>query len=505
MKIGFLFGAGAEIGYGLPSGGDFALNIFRQDASPSKNEFKKMRETIDPTTQYAANWLPDDYKNKNISSFGKTVFEAIIKDTIEHNRNKIVEKLNCLDDIAEIKVSEIEKNAHRSVREAIKNLTGRELANMNMRQSVAFVDAFSEGDKLFSNNYFSALLFLYKSKSEISDNTRKELGKIIVAILQLQIGALSEKLSRKINDSLFSKKDDDIDLFDDLGDIIKLNYQSSGMSGLDYLMDKKEVKINNDEDTVLLFAQKLIEAIYATVLDYKSLIDANWHSLYCPQAEWAKFCKISIFLLTVREYIKSQCDQINKGTGYYHDLKTEIENHGIDVSIIATTNYNSLIADILGNEIAYMNGSTEEWYDPYINRIGTKEKLQKEENHFLVPLIFTQSGTKPMTAIEMSIRYVTTYEAFKKSDIICIVGFGFNKDDEHINGLFRSLIEDYDKKIVVVEKENRKDKVLVQKEIGEQLKVRKVENIEVILVDNERNLDNRNWIMELKKMKIDSI
>ena len=33
MKIGFLFGAGAEIGYGLPTGGKFALEIFRQDTA----------------------------------------------------------------------------------------------------------------------------------------------------------------------------------------------------------------------------------------------------------------------------------------------------------------------------------------------------------------------------------------------------------------------------------------------------------------------------------------
>ncbi len=29
-KLGFFFGAGAEVGYGLPSGGRFALDIFRQ-------------------------------------------------------------------------------------------------------------------------------------------------------------------------------------------------------------------------------------------------------------------------------------------------------------------------------------------------------------------------------------------------------------------------------------------------------------------------------------------
>ena len=40
MKYGILFGAGAEIGYGLPSGGKFALDIFRYDVSKSKKNFK---------------------------------------------------------------------------------------------------------------------------------------------------------------------------------------------------------------------------------------------------------------------------------------------------------------------------------------------------------------------------------------------------------------------------------------------------------------------------------
>ncbi len=39
MKYGFLFGAGAEMGYGLPSGGRFALDIFRHDSSKSKQVF----------------------------------------------------------------------------------------------------------------------------------------------------------------------------------------------------------------------------------------------------------------------------------------------------------------------------------------------------------------------------------------------------------------------------------------------------------------------------------
>ncbi|CAI3192868.1 MULTISPECIES: hypothetical protein [Clostridium] len=55
------------------------------------------------------------------------------------------------------------------------------------------------------------------------------------------------------------------------------------------------------------------------------------------------------------------------------------------------------------------------WYDPYVNRLGKREELSSKEQHFLVPLIFTQSGTKPMTLIEMSKQYVKMYDEFKDS------------------------------------------------------------------------------------------
>lgn len=95
-KVGFLFGAGAEIDYGLPTGGKFALDIFRQDVSESKKEFIEMRNSIDNTTVYAGEWLPEDYKTRSVSSYGKSVIENIIKDTLEHKREYIISSLgNC--------------------------------------------------------------------------------------------------------------------------------------------------------------------------------------------------------------------------------------------------------------------------------------------------------------------------------------------------------------------------------------------------------------------------
>lgn len=54
MKLGFLFGAGAEFDYDMPSGGQFALDIFREDPSSSKSEFKSMRTSIDKQNMLAS-------------------------------------------------------------------------------------------------------------------------------------------------------------------------------------------------------------------------------------------------------------------------------------------------------------------------------------------------------------------------------------------------------------------------------------------------------------------
>lgn len=459
MKLGFLFGAGAEIAYGLPSGGKFALDIFRQDSSISKEEFRKMREEIDLTTNYVYQWLPNDYREKNISSYGKTVFENIIKDTIEHNRENIIKKMNAFDVIASQEKNHLEKNECYNIDDIIEKVLGKNINNCHMNAIVSFNEAFKEGNEIFSSQYFSALLEIYKKKDGLGTKEKNELGKILVSLMQLQIGALSENLTRKINDNIFSKKDDEIDLFDDLGEIIRLNYQATGLTGMEYLLENNKSKTENDSGKILRFAQNIIEAVYSSVLDYKSLIDSNWHYLYCPKDDWAKFCKISIFLLTVRNYILRQLKSVDitESQGYYDDLAEYVSNKEVTPSVIATTNYNDFIEKIVDHEVTYLNGSVKQWYDPYLNKIGLKEELDKVEKHFLVPLMFTQSGTKPMTSIRKSMEYVDMYKSWKESDGIVVVGFGFNPDDEHINGIMRILIDEDNKNLYVISIEKEKE------------------------------------------------
>lgn len=494
-KIGFMFGAGAEISYGLPTGGDFALNIFRQDATESKEIFKRQRDSVDRNSRYAQ-WLPEDYETKNITIFRKKAFEDIIRSTVEQNRKNIIDRLNDLDTIASQIVAEMRADTI-DIDQDFQNINGRAVSDSFMDRTISFVDEFKDGDKLFKSNYYSSLLLAYKALRKKKTTKAGELGKIITAILQLHIGALGETLTHRLNEGVFNKKDDDLDILDDLGDIIQLNYQSVGMAGLEYLLDIQAPDISSEEGRILKFAQKLIEKIYSCVLDYKSLIDSNWMYLYHPSTEWGKFCKISIFLLNVQKYINSLFSSLQPGKkGYYDDLFAAEQNKKLSICAVGTSNYSPLIGNLLKrDDIVFLNGSTQLWYDPYLNKIGTEEQLSSYK-HFIVPLMFTQSGTKPMISIDMSSRYVEYYTALAAADEICVIGFGFNSDDEHINGIFRELVDNKGKMLTIVApKRNERDAVLdFKKTVCEKLKIQKQENISVIFVDDKHERNGVNWI-----------
>ena len=493
MTYGFLFGAGAEIAYKLPPGGQFALDIFRQDTTGPKKEFRDMRDAVDPTTTYAGKWLPKDYPDKNINTFGKSVFQSIIMSTVEHRRGQIVKKVNDFDEMASSLVEKL-KSEGIDVDKAFEELLGRAITNIQLDQIISYNDAFKKGNKLFESNYFSALLSVYRDKD---DPGKLILRRILLSIMQLQLGALSEELAQNINDNLFSKKDEKIDLFDDFGELIKLNYNAAGVSGLEFLLENPEIETKTSYGIILRFAQLLIEDIYSSVLDYKSLIDSNWHYLYNPSSDWAKFCKISIFLLTVHHYIIKLGDEADKynDNGYYNMLRKSLDEGAYKASAIATTNYNKIIEEILGASypVTYLNGSVAVWYDPYLNKVGNRKELDNSEHHIIVPLLFTQSGTKPMTSISMSVKYVEMYQKWKKSDAIVVVGFGFGSDDEHINGILRTLVNDDGKELIIVTLKHDRSEDAEARDIAQKLKIMDHRKIKMILVDRNGKKDDKPW------------
>lgn len=287
--------------------------------------------------------------------------------------------------------------------------------------------------------------------------------------------------------------------------MFRLEFDRVGSTALELLLNENRNFDTSDEASVIsLFSaisQKILENLFSTVLDYQKLIDDHFRFLFSPSTEWAKFTRMAIFMEIAHEYIIKQKPDSIPNEGYYHDVKKFIDSGG-EVSVIGTSNYNSLFQEI-NNEINlpqisvfHLNGSTKDFYNPYKNeviQINDRDNYSREQ--ILVPFMLTQSGLKPLTSVEMSRRYVDLFDAYKDSDIIISVGFGFNKDDSHINGLFRELVEKENKKLFVV--------TIDPKETTQALKKKlrlddNLDNVKVILVNSETRCSNGTiWYKEV--------
>ena len=486
------------MGYGLPSGGKFAIDLFRQDPTKYKKKLRKTLEEIKVTSTYATNWLPDSYLNKPIYAFGEKDFISIIQSSIEYRQDKIVEKFNDFDSLCEKAITKlnIDKNF---LNEKFEEISGGEIGSVIYSQKIKINPLITNDVKLFSSSYYSAMLETIRTQENKDD-----LQRYSISFLQLIVGAHGYNLVKKLNEELFTQTPDDLPIFDDIFGMFSLEFHKAGSTALELLLREKRT-FNKDKNASLAellsaISQEVLENIFIDILDYQKLIDNHYRYLYCPKKEWAKFTKMVVFLEIAKDYISQNLGNIKTNQdGYYNDL---LSINDLEITSIGTSNYNNII-EIVSPKIAenqniiHLNGSVKDLYNPYknnIEKIGTDSTSQ--EKQILVPFLLTQSGIKPLTSVEMSRRYVDLFDSFKNSDAIISIGFGFNQDDGHINGLFRELIEVYNKKLIVVD--ISADESKTQKEIKKKLRVgTNGGNIIVVSIDRDTRKNNGKFWYEL--------
>lgn len=502
--ISLFFGAGAECSYGLPSGGKFALDIFRMNTIKDKETLKLQLNNVDLESRYAK-WLPDDFGNKKLTAFTRGQYDSIVKGSLENKRMLILDYLKNFDTNIGYIIEKID-NDEIDIDITFARLLGISIGEITYGKKIKLNKLFEDDfNSLFASDYFSALLKLIELDN-VSNNFKRTISNIVRAILELLIGSLGEELAHRLNDGIFEKSPDSIDLFDDLGSIFTLDYKNTGMKGLELLIDLEDIdslNTSNDEEIIIKFGVLILEDIYSRALDYQTLIDSNWRYIYHPQTDWGRFSKIIIFLHTVKRYISNMAEinkaRIEKGNGYYHDILNLKDLYSI--KSLGTTNYNSFIEEVTNEKVYYLNGSVNDYYDPYLNKIVSLEE-NKNKKHILVPFLFTQSGIKPLTSVKMSERYVDLFNKFKDSEIICVCGFGFNSDDGHINGMFRELIEDYNKEVHILHLVDGHsfNKKLVKNYYQNKLRLDNSNKINIIPVDRNRNnlLTGEIWFKSLE-------
>lgn len=490
MKIGLFFGAGAEIGYGLPNGGKFAIELFRQDPTPYKEKLRAELKSIDNKSIYANKWLPEGYSNKSIYAFGKNEFSSIIESSIQYKRNAILDNLKNFDLLCEKAVKELnieEENFSTKLYDSYSFYLGDVLYG----QEIKFNRILSGNSDLFESRYYSAILEVLKKGKNVDD-----LKRYAVAFLQLLVGAHGYNLVKELNEELFEHTPDDLPIFDDIFGMFKLEFNQIASIALDLLLgEKRTFDTNNDssvENLLSAISQKVLEYLFTEVLDYQKLIDEHFRYLFSPCTEWAKFTKMVIFLEIAQDYIAKQIPENITTDGYYNDL-TIIKD---SIFQIGTANYNSILSRIipeLDNKVIHLNGSVKDFYNPYKNEVVQYDEKPSDLKQIHVPFLLTQSGLKPLTSVEMSRRYVSLFDYFKESDVIIVVGFGFNQDDSHINGLFRELVEKNNKKLFVV---GVSDSNEIKKRAINNLRIdSNSSNIIGVSVDKkDRTIDGKLWI-----------
>lgn len=433
--------------YGLPSGGKFAIDLFRQDPSTYKTNFRNALRNIDARSLYATSWLPADYQNKRIHAFGKNEFTSLIESSIEYRRSEIIRRLNQFDVECEAAMAQLGLES-ATVRDRFAAATEHGFGERLYTHTIRLNTLIANDVRLFSSEFYSAMLDAIRIGGQVDD-----LKRYASSFLQLLVGAHGQDLVQRLNQELFETAPDDIPIFDDISGMFRLEFNRAGSMALELLLEEQRTFDIGDSATIsnllCAIAQRALENIFTTVLDYQALIDSHFRYLYSPCTEWAKFTRMAIFLQIARDYIAGQAPEIAElpVDGYYHDL-AEATSLQIEFTAIGTANYNSILEQVADNigiplpDVLHLNGSIRDYYNPYKNSVVTCDTpADCPTDQILVPFILTQSGLKPLTSVAMSRRYVDLFDAFQGSDAIIVIGFGFNSDDSHINGLFRDLIE----------------------------------------------------------------
>ncbi len=144
--------------------------------------------------------------------------------------------------------------------------------------------------------------------------------------------------------------------------------------------------------------------------------------------------------------------------GYINKLKNKVESdtQKIDLSVI-NLNYTSFAEKIISldrENIAYLHGKLGLFEELKTKRIGELCELDVDETVF--PYLLVQSGIKPIISPRQIEEFGKAANWMRKADMIVILGYGVNSDDEHISNFLRWRI-DNDKRVVCFIHENSED------------------------------------------------
>lgn len=135
----------------------------------------------------------------------------------------------------------------------------------------------------------------------------------------------------------------------------------------------------------------------------------------------------------------------------YYEILNSLDS---DSYYLATTNYTNILSKVVDNsKIVYLHGKLN-WFENYKNLeiydcTNCKEKqiaINNQKN--ILPFIFIPSGIKPIVSPKQLREYFNFTNFLDDSNRLCVVGYRFNSEDNHINAIIADWLKNEKNKLI---------------------------------------------------------
>lgn len=161
--------------------------------------------------------------------------------------------------------------------------------------------------------------------------------------------------------------------------------------------------------------------------------------------------------LTKKLYSIDICALAPKGT-YYQIIHQKLEEHQKEIQCVGaiTTNYYRFCEIVSPNTI-YLNGQLKCFEYPELLEVMDMQQESRYEDKILFPFIFGQSLVKPIVNAIQTEEFHRLHELLNGkngADVLVVMGFNINEDDNHINAFLHDYVKKGKKLIIVSDTEH---------------------------------------------------
>lgn len=161
--------------------------------------------------------------------------------------------------------------------------------------------------------------------------------------------------------------------------------------------------------------------------------------------------------ITKKLYNIDICTLAPKNT-YYQIIRQRLEADKSEVQCIGTitTNYYRF-CEIVSSNTIYLNGQLKCFEYPELLEVVDMNQRSGQKDKLLFPFIFGQSLVKPIVNSIQTEEFHRLYELLNGkdgADILVVLGFNINEDDNHINAFLHDYVKKGKKLIIITDDEH---------------------------------------------------